>query len=100
MTIVTGHDHRQHIDRYGPINVVDGETVGAGGIFDAGTAFAGFAELHFDESDPVLRAVDLVAVEPFSGRGRGSRVVIDTLCPDEERCSYTPLDPAIETPGS
>lgn len=100
LTIVTGHDHSQHVDRYGPITVVDGGTVGAGGIFEAGTAFAGFAELHFDETEPRLRSVDLVAVEPFSGRGRGSRVVIDTICPEEDRCSFTPLEPEIDVPGS
>lgn len=98
LTIATGHDHLQHVDRYGPITVVDGGTLGAGGIFDAGIAFAGFAELHFDAERPVLRAVDLVAVEPFSGRGRGSRVVIETLCPDEDRCSYSPAEPEIEVP--
>jgi hypothetical protein len=98
LTIAAGHDHLQHVDRYGAITVVDGGTLGAGGIFDAGVAFAGFAELHFETDRPVLRAVDLVAVEPFSGRGRGSRVVIDTLCPGEERCSFTPSDPEVEVP--
>jgi predicted phosphodiesterase len=100
LVIATGHDHAQHIDRYGPVTVVDGGTVGAGGIFDAGEAFAGFAELHFDADEPVLRAVDLVAVEPFSGRGRGSRVVIDTMCPGEERCSFTPVEPEVDVPGA
>jgi Calcineurin-like phosphoesterase superfamily domain len=99
LTIATGHDHLQHVDRYGPITVVDGGTLGAGGIFDAGVAFAGFAELHFETERPVLRAVDLVAVEPFSGRGRGSRVVIDTLCPGEDRCSVTPSELEIELPA-
>ena len=100
LTIATGHDHRQHIDRFGSITVVDGGSLGAGGIFDAGVAYAGFAELHFEADTPELRAVDLIEVEPFSGRGRGSRVVIDTLCPDEDRCSYTPSEPEIEVPGA
>ena len=100
LTIATGHDHRQHIDRFGPITVVDGGSVGAGGVFEAGTAFAGFAELHFEADSPVLRAVDLVEIEPFSGRGRGSRVVIDTICPDEERCTYTPSEPQIDVPDA
>lgn len=100
LVIATGHDHDQHIDRYGSITVVDGGTIGAGGIFDAGNEFAGFAELHFDDRRPELRAVDLVAVEPFTGRGRGSRVVIDTMCPGSERCSFTPADPEVEVPGS
>jgi hypothetical protein len=100
LTVTAGHDHRQSVDRYGSITVVDGGTVGAGGIFDAGSAYAGFAELHFDIDGARLRAVDLVEVEPFSGRGRGSRVVVDTLCPDEERCSYAPSEPQIDVPGA
>jgi predicted phosphodiesterase len=100
LTIATGHDHRQHVDRFGSVVVVDAGTIGAGGIFDAGVAFAGFAELHFAAERPVLRAVDMVAVEPFSGRGRGSRAVIDTLCPDQERCTFTPAEPEIEVPAS
>ena len=88
------------MDRYGPVTVVDGGSIGAGGIFDAGVAYAGFAELHFAADSSELRAVDLVEVEPFSGRGRGSRVVIDTLCPDEDRCTYTPSEPEIEVPGA
>ena len=98
LTIVTGHDHRQHVDRYGSITVVDAGTVGAGGIFDAGVAFAGLAGLHFDRNRPALRSVDLIAVEPFSGRGQGSRVVIDALCPEEDRCSYEPSEPEVRLP--
>ena len=88
------------MDRYGEIVVVDAGTIGAGGIFDAGVAFSGFAELHFGADRQVLRAVDMVAVEPFSGRGRGSRVVLDTLCPDEDRCTFTPAEPEVEVPAS
>jgi predicted phosphodiesterase len=100
LTIATGHDHHQHVDRYGEVVVVDAGTIGAGGIFDAGVAFSGFAELHFAADRQVLRAVDMVAVEPFSGRGRGSRVVLDTLCPDEDRCTFTPAEPEVEVPAS
>jgi hypothetical protein len=97
---VTGHDHLQHIDRYGPITIVDGGTIGAGGVFDAGVAYSGFARLHFNSATPELEAVDLVAVEPFSGRGRGSRVVIDEICPGEERCTYRPSEAEVDVPGA
>jgi predicted phosphodiesterase len=90
LTIVTGHDHAQHLDRYGRIVVVDGGSVGAGGIFDAGREPIGFAQLHFAPTATTLRSVDLVEVEPFTGQARASRRVIAELCPDEERCSFEP----------
>ena len=31
LLILTGHDHKQHIDRYGNVLVIDAGTVGAGG---------------------------------------------------------------------
>jgi predicted phosphodiesterase len=88
LTIVTGHTHRQRVDLYGEIVVVDGGSVGAGGIFDAGRQAIGFAELHFAARRPVLRSVDLIAIEPFSGQAQASRVVIDALCPDDDRCTF------------
>ena len=64
--------------------------MGAGGIFDAGQQPIGIAELHFDRLAPELRSVDFILVEPFSGAAQASRVVIDDVCPEEERCSYEP----------
>lgn len=98
LTIVTGHDHRQHIDRYGSITVVDPGTMGAGGAFEAGERFAGLAALHFAAERPVLGSIDVIEVEPFSGAGRGSRVVVETLCPGEDRCSFEPAEPEITVP--
>jgi predicted phosphodiesterase len=95
LTIVAGHDHEQHIDLYGSITLVDPGTIGAGGVFEAGERFAGIAGLHFEADRPILGSVDLIAVEPFSGRARGSRVVIDSLCPDSGRCTYEPGDPEV-----
>ena len=43
LTILTGHDHRQHVDRYGPHVVVDGGTAGAGGIAGVGQDSVGLA---------------------------------------------------------
>ena len=85
LTIVTGHDHKQHVDRYGRINVVDGGTLGAGGIFGAGRDSIGIARLSFTDA-MVLDSVDLIAVEPVSGEAKATRVVIDSMCPGEEHC--------------
>lgn len=102
LTILTGHDHKQHIDRYGQIVVVDGGTVGAGGLFGAGEEFVGLAQLHFDAAEPVLRSVDLIRIEPLSGQAQAERVVIDSLCPDAsaDRCSVEPqsLQAAVISP--
>jgi predicted phosphodiesterase len=77
LTIVTGHDHRQHVDRHGSVIVVDGGTAGAGGVLAAGSDAIGVAEVHFGGSPPALRAVDLIRVEPFSGAAEARREVIE-----------------------
>jgi len=71
LTIVTGHDRDQRVDRLGNIVIVNGGTVGAGGIFDAGRESIGLAELHFASKRAKLRSVDLIAIEPFSGQALG-----------------------------
>ncbi len=113
LTVVTGHDHRQHIDRYGRIVVVDGGSIGAGGVFGAGSESVGVARLRFAPADerpararragsantgPVLTAVDLIAVEPFSGAARATRVIIDRMCPGEDICRVEP-DQSEPAPG-
>jgi predicted phosphodiesterase len=74
LTILTGHDHKQHVDRYGPITVVDGGSVGAGGVFGISKTAVGFAYLNL--STPTLDSVDLVQAEPFSGAAQADRVVL------------------------
>jgi predicted phosphodiesterase len=76
LLILTGHDHRQHIDRRGDDILVDGGTVGAGGPFAIGESPAGFALLHLTAANR-LQAADLVQVEPLSGEGTARRVVFD-----------------------
>ncbi len=112
LTVVTGHDHRQHIDRYGGIVVVDGGTIGAGGVFGAGTVSVGVARLRFGAGPagdhvsvgkrkagrPELLAVDLIAVEPFTGAARATRVIIDRMCPGEDSCHVEP-DQTEPAPG-
>jgi Icc-related predicted phosphoesterase len=90
LTILTGHTHSQRVERLGRIVVVNGGSVGAGGVFDAGTQPIGLAELHFEEIAPRLSSVDLISIEPFSGEAQATRVVIDSLCPDERRCAFDP----------
>jgi predicted phosphodiesterase len=95
LTIVTGHNHRQHIERFGSVVVVNGGTMGAGGIFGAGVESIGLAHLMFNRSGD-LRTADLIAVEPFSGAAQATRIVVDTLCPDEPRCRIEP--PSYQAP--
>jgi hypothetical protein len=74
--IVTGHDHRGHVDRLGTHVLVDGGSVGAGGIFGVGEEPSGLAQVHLDE-DGRARAVDLIEVEPATGEGSAQRINLD-----------------------
>lgn len=86
LTIATGHTHEQRLEKVGSSVIVNPGTIGAGGAFDAGTAAIGLAHLRFND-DASLRSAELIGVEPFSGAARATRIVIDSLCPDEVRCS-------------
>lgn len=56
LVILTGHDHKQHLDLYeGGVVAVDAGTVGAGGLLAAGSEYLGLAEAHFREGPPTLR---------------------------------------------
>lgn len=96
LTIVTGHNHYQHIDRYGDgqINVVNAGTLGAGGPLRVGQEPAGLGQLLFQAADPTLEAVDLIRIEPLSGQAQAERVILDVACPtsdaDDEPCHYEP----------
>ncbi|HTU13993.1 MAG TPA: metallophosphoesterase family protein [Solirubrobacterales bacterium] len=98
LTIVTGHDHEQHVDRYGEIFVVDGGTLGAGGIFGAGEESVGISRLRFNERKR-LESIDLISVEPVSGAARATRIVVDTMCPVERRCRIEPDQGSMEIDG-
>jgi hypothetical protein len=74
LTILTGHDHKQHVDKYGPIVVVDGGSVGAGGVFGISKTAVGFAYLNV--TAPLLDSVDIVRAEPFTGAAQADRVVL------------------------
>ena len=96
LTIVTGHNHFQAIDRYasGLINVVNSGTLGAGGPFRVGQESAGLGELHFSDLDSTLQSVDLIQIEPLSGQAQAERIVLDVICPPAqsaaEPCHYEP----------
>lgn len=75
LLILTGHDHRQHIDRHGNVLVVDAGSVGAGGILGAGKDSIGVAQLELAGTGPWPRLIDLIALEPFSGAARADRIL-------------------------
>ena len=76
LLILTGHDHRQHVDLYGRgIVVADGGTAGAGGVYGVGTQSVGVATLQFPAGRAPVRAVDLIDVDPVSGTAQADRVV-------------------------
>ena len=85
LLILTGHDHEQHIDRYGEVLVVDAGTVGAGGVFGAGEESVGVAQLHIPDGRTWPRAVDLMQVEPLSGAATAERFIpaSDDMCERE-----------------
>ena len=94
LLILTGHDHQQHVDRYGRILVVDAGTVGAGGVYGVGQEAVGVAQLHMPDGPASPRAIDLMKVEPLSGAASAERVVPDSQracdhelvrCHDEDR---------------
>ncbi len=86
VVILTGHNHQQHLDRYGHgVVVVNGGTVGAGGLLAAGQEFVGLAEVHFREESKRLRSADLIAFDPLSGSAEAERAIVseDAACDRE-----------------
>jgi hypothetical protein len=77
LLVLTGHDHRQHVDLYSArrIVVVDAGTGGAGGVFGVGTDSVGVATLQLPGGRPPARAIDLINVDPVDGLAQADRVV-------------------------
>jgi predicted phosphodiesterase len=92
VTILTGHDHKQHVDRHGDIVVIDAGSVGAGGVLGIGDEDVGVADLHFEAAAPAVAAVDLVQVDPFSGSAQAQRVIVDgnDCATGETSCQLSP----------
>lgn len=91
LTILTGHDHMQHVARYGQAVVVDAGTVGAGGLLGAGRQYMGLGRVFLNGKS--LQAVDLLRLEPIRGSGQAQRILLDQSCSmDKEapgRCDYS-----------
>lgn len=77
LTVLTGHDHEQHVDRHGSVVVVDAGSVGAGGVLGIGDERVGVGDLHFASDKPALLAVDLIEAEPFTGGASAQRVIVE-----------------------
>jgi hypothetical protein len=79
LTILTGHDHNQHVDLYGDdIVVVDAGTGGAGGVFGVASETVGIATLQMPDGRPPPRAIDLINLDPLSGNSQADRIVPTT----------------------
>ena len=76
LLILTGHDHRQHVDRTGDVVEVDGGTLGAGGLVDVGHARAGFAQVHLTAT-AWPAAVDLISADPITGDATARRIAVE-----------------------
>jgi predicted phosphodiesterase len=83
LLVLSGHDHKQHVTRFGDVVVVDAGTVGAGGVLGVGSQKVGLGELHFSEGSG-LRSVDLIQAEPLSGGAQAERVIVEGRRCDEE----------------
>ncbi len=93
LLILSGHDHIQHVDRYGPTLVLDAGTAGAGGLLGAGKDAIGVAQLELTGDGAWPRVVDLIELEPISGAAQADRLLPDApnLC-DFERIECHDLD--------
>lgn len=97
LTILTGHDHRQHVTTFGPVTVVDAGTAGASGIYGVGRDSVGLGDLHFAAAGD-LAAADLIAVEPVSGAAQAQRVVTEPCTEPGGVCRNFPA-PGVEPPS-
>ena len=94
VVILTGHDHLQHMERVGRSLLVDGGTLGAGGVFAVGETPAGFIDLRLDASFTPISS-DMVQIEPVSGDGSARRVVFDPR-DTRPRARWDSVPPAAE----
>jgi len=92
LLVLTGHDHKQHVDRHGEVVVVDAGSAGAGGVLGIGDERVAVGDLHFAATAPSLQAVDLIEVDPFSGAAQAQRVIVEgNACEDDEpECLLSP----------
>src|SRR5919106_1834262 len=81
--IFTGHDHHAHVEREGAHVLVDGGSVGAGGVFGVGEEVSGLAQVHLDGENRAV-SVDVIEVDPASGEGQARRVVLEQPAGEED----------------
>jgi predicted phosphodiesterase len=85
LAVLTGHSHKQRVDRYGDVVVVNAGTAGAGGVLALGSQKVGLGELRFGAAG-ALQAVDLIQAEPLSGGAQAERVIVEgRACDDPEK---------------
>jgi predicted phosphodiesterase len=75
VTILVGHTHRQRLDRYGPVTVVNSGSIGAGGLFGIGEQSVGLALLDLERATNALEATTLVAQNPATDAAEARRVI-------------------------
>lgn len=74
LTILSGHTHRQRVDRVGKITVVDSGTAGAGGLLGVGKDQIGWAQLQFSPREGKLLLMDMIRLNPLKGSAQATRV--------------------------
>jgi predicted phosphodiesterase len=99
VTILTGHDHQQHVDRHLGAVVVDAGTVGASGLYGVGKDYVGLGDLHFAPVSGALQAADLIAVEPVSGQAQARRVINEPCQAADGQCQLFNAPIAGNRPG-
>lgn len=77
LTILVGHTHRQRLDRFGPVTVVNSGSIGAGGLFGLGTQEVGLALMDFTTAG-ALEATELISNNPATSAARAQRIVTET----------------------
>jgi hypothetical protein len=95
LTILVGHTHRQRLDRYGPVTVVNSGSIGAGGLFGIGEQSVGLALVDLDPFTNALEATTLISQNPSTDAARARRVITDNpdcddelvFCHDEEEAA-------------
>ncbi len=99
LAILVGHTHRQRLERFGPVTVVNSGSIGAGGLFGIGSQSVGLALLDF-RADGSLEATDLVSQNPTTSAARARRVITDSPdCDGELVVCHEPEGDATATPA-
>jgi len=79
LTILTGHSHKQSVQIFGKIVIVNDGTVGAGGILNVAPE-AGLVRLRFNKQAG-LQSADMISLQIKTGQANAQRVIIsDPRC--------------------